>query len=378
MSNENANAAPASRKVLDVPRVGFYNGGNTGPEDFPFPSCLAAALDAAGQPIEWTEFVAPDKVWRNNHTNKRLLAATGMGFSILWRKSEPCFSSSDLTLINDHDETIRRAFAYVGREFEIVKTESAEQTALFARIRKSIDDGVPVVAFGIVGPPEACLVTGYDSEDLALVGWTFFPDDAGGDLEPNGMFRKTDWIKTAWKFVFIGERTEPTLTDEQVVRDGADFLRRTENAGEAYHAGTAAFDAWREFVEAPLPDPDDEKSCRQRCEMHHMSVGTIAEARCYAGDYLRHLADSFDGVVERKDYAYGLRQAAAMFATEHDLMWDAWNTLGGNGSPDAWKEFRDPAKRARLAAIIADAQRLDRLALRYLDRAIAGKQNWQE
>jgi len=28
-------------------------------------------------------------------------------------------------------------------------------------------------------------------------------------------------------------------------------------------------------------------------------------------------------------------------------------------------------------AILADAQRLDRLALRYLDRAIAGKQQWQ-
>lgn len=370
--------AVSVRKVLDVPRVGFFRGGDQGPEDFPFPSCLAAALDAMGQPIEWAIDAEPGKTWRNNLTNRRLLAATGMGFALLWRKGEPCHSAADLTQINDHDETIRRAFAYAGRRYEIVDrwnpSTGTDEAELFARVRASVDAGAPVIAFGVVGPPEACVIAGYDAADGAVIGWTFFPEQAG-PLEPNGMFRKADWAKDTWKLVFIGERREPTLSDEDVVRDGADILRRAESADGGLFAGDAAFDAWRAFVAAPLPKPDDEADVRSRHRLHNVIVGTLAEARCYAGFYLNHVADTMTDKPERRAYVHGLRQAAALFMAEHDLMWDAWNALGGNGAPDAWKAFRDPANRAKIAAVLADAQRLDRLALRYLDRALADQRH---
>jgi len=395
----------STRKILNVQRVGCFNGGEQAPEDLPFPSCLSAALDAIGQPNEWETCVEPDKTWRVNLTNKRLVAATGMGFAVLWYKGEPCPSSTDLTLANGHDETIRRAFAYVGRRYETVLVKPAgptapftpsiadgtDEAALFARVRANIDAGVPVIAFGIVLAPEACLITGYETSDEtgpdgdAIFGWTFFPEHAG-PLEPNGMFRKTNWAKDTWKLVFIGDRTEPTLSDEQVIRGGAETLRRTASAGYhtddvGYFAGEAAFDAWRAYVEAPLPNPDDEASCYARHFLHHIMVGTLAEARCYAGDYLRLIADSLEvnseQKLKQKLYIRSLRQAAAMFAAEHDLMWDAWNTLGHIGSPDAWREFKNPAKRAKIATILTDAQRLDHLASRYLDRAIAEKLQWQ-
>jgi len=245
-------------------------------------------------------------------------------------------------------------------------------------VRASIDAGLPVIAFGIIGPPEACLIAGYDTADNAVIGWTFFPDQAG-PLEPNGMFRKSDWAKDAWKLVFLGDRVEPTLSDADAVVNGAAALRQTEcmeDIGSGYHIGDAAFSAWRAFVETPI---DDEAACRERHELHNLIVGTLAEARCFTGGYLLRVAESLEqDPAHNRQYVIGLKQAAALFRAEHDLMWDVWNVLGGNGNPDAWKEFKDPEKRARISAILADAQRLDRLALRYLDRAIAGKQNWEK
>jgi len=132
----------------------------------------------------------------------------------------------------------------------------------------------------------------------AVIGWMFFPEHAG-PLEPNGMFRKTNWAKGAWKPIFIGGYTEPTLSGEQVNCDGAETLRRTASAGN-YCAGDATFDAQRAYVEAPLPNPDDEANCRDRHFLHHIMVGTLTEARCYAGDYLRLIADLLEENPEQK------------------------------------------------------------------------------
>lgn len=34
----------------------------------------------------------------------------------------------------------------------------------------------PVIAIGVVGPPEPCIVAGYDKGGEVLIGWSFFQD----------------------------------------------------------------------------------------------------------------------------------------------------------------------------------------------------------
>lgn len=41
-------------------------------------------------------------------------------------------------------------------------------------IKKQIDKGYPCIALGIIGPPEACILTGYKDNGNILLRWNFF------------------------------------------------------------------------------------------------------------------------------------------------------------------------------------------------------------
>ena len=65
----------------------------------------------------------------------------------------------------------------------------------------------PVIVFGVVGPPEAAIITGYDAGGDVLIGWSFFqgmPEFAAGlAFEPSGTFRKRDWFEHTESLVII-------------------------------------------------------------------------------------------------------------------------------------------------------------------------------
>ena len=44
------------------------------------------------------------------------------------------------------------------------------------QIIESIDKGKPVVAFGVEGPTEACIITGYDQDGDVLIGWSMIQE----------------------------------------------------------------------------------------------------------------------------------------------------------------------------------------------------------
>ena len=66
---------------------------------------------------------------------------------------------------------------------------SGESEKFQQRIIESIDGGHPVIGFGVVGPPEACIITGYDDGGEVLIGWSLFQEhldpthDISGDDE---------------------------------------------------------------------------------------------------------------------------------------------------------------------------------------------------
>ncbi len=94
-----------------------------------------------------------------------------------------------------------------------------------------MERGVPVLAFGVVGPPKCCIICGYDGDDGvggdvgdgggdgALVGWNFFvhvppwAGDPGVTILPNGMFRKENWFPETRSLLIIGERVVRRLSD---------------------------------------------------------------------------------------------------------------------------------------------------------------------
>lgn len=150
------------RRVLEqVPRVGFYSGGDVCPEDITFPSCMAAVMRYLGTDYPWLPLVAHNKAWRLNYGNVFFVGVTGIGFGLLWKQGWHGDNVDMMNIAADPEQVIRRAFAAAGHTYEYIRRSSRTTEASWStRIIASIDRGIPVLAFGVMGPPECCVVTG--------------------------------------------------------------------------------------------------------------------------------------------------------------------------------------------------------------------------
>lgn len=348
-------SAPDRILLTDVPRVHFYEGGEQSPEDVPFPSCLAASLRYLGEDYPYIY----------------ILAHSGMAFGLRWREGWH-MDNVDHMMVADPAEVIRRAFAAVGYAYEVVqKTGSPDDEATWRqKIKASLNSGRPALAFGVVGPPECCLITGCEENGAVVMGWNFFqsipPFAVGVEFEPTGQFRKRNWFDDTWSLIFLGEPTgRPDVRRlNQETLEWALQIARTPKVYD-HHTGHAAYAAWA----AQLADDSafagkDEATLREQHEAHHNVVGMLAECRWYGAQWLRSISRQEPGMAEP------LLAAAACFEQEHDLMWQVWGAVGGNGHPEGWREFAKPEVREQIIALINQARRLDVAAAEHLERAL--------
>ena len=135
--------------------------------------------------------------------------------------------------------------------------------------------------------------------------------------------------------------------------------------------GLAAYDAWAETIcrDEDLP-ADNEALLRERHFVHDNLVGILAEARWYGSQFLVGMTERVDVDVHRS-VIEDLYQAAGYWAGIHDLMWQAWDLCGGNGNPEAWRKFADPAVRRQIAQVLLQARDKDARATEHLEQALA-------
>jgi hypothetical protein len=253
------------------------------------------------------------------------------------------------------------------------------------RIVESIRDrGRPVLGYGVVGPPEASIITGFDEGGDVLIGWSFFQGipglNAGVETEPSGYFRKRDWYPSTECLLVIGDKqARPALGDTyrealrwalKVAR--TPMVKPEPDAPEWYqhrHNGLAAYTAWAEHLlrDADFPAGDD-ATLRAHHQVHNDAVGAVAEARWYGSQFLIQASDP-DHLHYRM--CEDLLHAAALYAGEHDLMWKLWDLAGGNGNPHAHKHMADPAARRQMADIVLEAREKDASALAHIEKALA-------
>jgi hypothetical protein len=339
-----------TRKILDVRRVGFdlgVHGDSRTPESFAFPACLTSLMEYLGEDVRWQPVHAHGRDWTERFANKEYFVASGMAFGLLWHPDQ-CFSSMDLTLASA--DPLRYAFDWAGYDFEVVDREAENREALFARIVASIDAGKPVLAFGIVGPPECSIVCGYDTDKGALLGWSHFQSHAPADCVENGMFLAENWYDGLWRVVFCGKKGTPVRDLGDVIRRGLEIMSQIEIRG--YLAGSAAYDAWIEYVRDPAYSELADEDLRARYQFHRLLVGNHAEARCYLGNFLSAMAGDNEN----------LQNAARCFAEIHDTCWQVWDAAGGLNAPDAYQALRDAAKREEIADLLGRIKALDHTA----------------
>lgn len=367
-----------SRCVLEnVPKVHFYQGGPRCPEDVPFPSCLRAALEFMGQNLGCRHTTVRQPAWPFDCAYAYILGVSGAASRLLWHPAQWDGANGDMALMaEDAHEPFRRAFEAVGYACEILdRPPERDSEALFRqRIVDSIaGQGLPVIAFGVIGPPECCLVSGYDESGDVLIGWNFFQDfpecNADVEFEPNGQFRKRGWYPATPGLILIGAKRERPPMKELGRRSLAWILQvtRTPQVGSR-RSGLAAYTAW---AEALLRDDqfasDDIALLRERYMVHYDAVGILAEGRWYGALFLAQLASNvFDRAAEE------LFHAAACYAAEHDLMWQVWRLAGGNGVSDAHvRKLAEPETRRQIAAVILQARDQDAQATAHIERALA-------
>jgi len=387
MTNLSAHSDHSTRLVIEgVPRVHFYEGWTSCPEDIILPACLHAILEFLGEKDYGCKHcLAQNPDCKVLCTYSFLTGVSGAGSFLSWKEGWHGDNSAIFYMSDDPLAPEKRSFAAVGYTFECIeKQDGVETAAIFRqRIIESIQKNMPVLAYGVIGPPEACLVTGYDEGGDVLIGWNFFqniPDfNAGVEFEPSGQFRKRNWIDETLCLIFIGEKVEkPSLKETyldalkwalQVTRNP--MVKPGPDAPEWYrerHNGLAAYTAWAEHL---LRDEDfpsgDEAVLMQRHEVHNGAVGTVAEARWYGSQFLIEAADP-----EHTHYVMteDLLHAAACYAAEHALMWKVWDLAGGNGNPQAYRQLADPQVRRQMVPIILEARDKDAEAAVYIERAL--------
>lgn len=393
MANQTKPHADPARVVLEgVPYVGFdlhevvsEGGVKRCPEGVTFPSCLRACLEFMGEDYGHEKTTGHNSTWRLDNLYVYLMGTAGAAFRLNWKPGWHGDNVALFLMSDDSGAPFRRGFEAVGYAWEGVMKEEVGCDAPDAqfgpgneayfrrRIIESIrDGGRPVLAHGIVGPPETCIITGYDEGGDVLVGWSFFQNDpdsnAGVEFEPSGYFRKREWYRGTWDLMIIGEKRErPPLG--KVYRDALKWALKVVRTPVTYgdrHSGLAAYEAWAEHLLCDDEFPaDDMAALRERHMVHDDAVGTVAEGRWYAAQFLKQVAQHEPAMRE------ALLAAAACYEAEHDLMWQLWGLVGGIGrSDDHVKKLAEPAVRGPMAPLILQAREKDAEAADHIERAL--------
>jgi predicted DNA-binding protein YlxM (UPF0122 family) len=242
------------------------------------------------------------------------------------------------------------------------------------RIVESIRDRHhPVIARGVVGPPEECMIVGYDTGGAVLVGWSYFqavPElSEGVEFEPSGYFRKKGWFANTESIALIeGKVKKPPAAEiyNKALR-WALGVSRSAKVKDDIHNGHAAYDAWSQALgrDEDLP-ADNMPVLRVNYHVHEDAVGTTAEGRWYGAQFLKQIAEDF------QELSKNLLAAAKCYEAEHDLMWKMWALTGGpQRSDEGALKLADPENRAGMIRIIREARKLDEEACSHIDKALA-------
>jgi hypothetical protein len=240
---------------------------------------------------------------------------------------------------------------------------------------------MPVLGYGVVGPPEASIVAGYDEGGDVLIGWSFF-QGADTEREPSGYYRRRDWFEGTECLLIIGEKKKkPALEDTcrdalrwmlQVTR--TPMVRSEPDAPEWYqhrHNGLAAYDAWARHLLLDEEWPaGDEAVLRAHHQIHNDAVGAVAEARWYGSLFLAQVVEGFEAGPGKPGRQAEILHAAACYAAEHDLMWEVWELAGGISNPEAYRAMADPAVRRAMADVVRQARDQDAQAAEHIERSL--------
>lgn len=336
-------AAAPERAVLEgVPRIGYHV------HLCPFPGSLHALMQYLEEPVDYDV----------------LMGLTGACFRRIWSRDDG--GNVDLSYLTP--EPYRRAQRAIG--YELTRIEPADREGAVAAVKRSIDDGVPVLAFGIIGPPECGLITGYAENGDVVYGWSYFQDFEPGQPKDR-YYEQRGWLdlKAYRGLMVLGERLpEPEPSDKELLVDAlrwaVDLERVVERPNlDGYVCGLAAYDAWAAALEVDADYPADDPAVMETRCMVHCDQCAMLHERHDAARFLRRMAERV------QDVADDLTAAADLYDQTADQgeglwRWQNWQER------QTQIEFADGDSRRAMVVKIRAAKALEERAVEHLEEAL--------
>ena len=294
--------------LYGVPKIEFSNGKCT-----PFPACMESALTYMGQ--------------RENCSYTWLMGASGAAFRFCWNGGEWDMGNCNLMNITLQNPwtLYEHAFNAAGRKCNIVEKSKSTKENFVSCIVNSIDRGNPVIALGIVGPPEACIITGYEEQGEHLFGWSYFQENpefsSNVKIDKSGYFISLDWYDnpSTMAIITLGEETTPTALYE-ILQNIYSVL--TMQSSGVYHAGQSAYKSWATDISEDRAFRDNSITpillSRFFCQADAETM--IGEGRYWGAQFFKQLGEKHSHISELCFEAADLFSATAGYAQQMTII----------------------------------------------------------
>lgn len=319
----------------------------------PFPSSLRACLNYMGQDISYAY----------------LIAASGAAFRLRWNTHFWDGGNVDVMCIYDNpSDVFKHTLAAAGRKYTILERNTgASKDDFISFIKKEIDDGRPLIGLGIVGPPEACIITGYKDNGETLLGWNFFqhnPEFAKDiTTDESGYFICDNWWENpnTKGLIAIGEELLEKTSIKDILINSIDVLSKTL-VGE-YAGGQEAFNAWANSMsdESQFPKNAVMPILLDRIMCQFDAITMISEGRAYAACFIEWVGTVFPKIQEK------CLKVSIYFKEESKITNKMAEDLGGwQHGMEQMKNLANPSIRKEIVKLIYKAKELDLKALELL------------
>ena len=231
------------------------------------------------------------------------IVSCGMAFRLTW--NEECWDGGnvgDILTFDDPMKVFRCGLEALGCRYDFIGRTAATQKCEFLEfIKEKIDSGIPVISRGVIGPPEAGIITGYRDNGNTLLGWSVFQEypefAAHVRLDEAGYYITDQWWenKCTNAVMSLGEITGERFTVKNIVKNAIEVM--TPRKTGKYAKAGRAYDAWK----SAILDENQFKKGRidalmvERLMCQGDAMDCLADGRKNACIYFQKLADENQG-----------------------------------------------------------------------------------
>jgi len=327
--------------LAGVPRVGYDRRSCT------FAGSVESVLTYLGDPVDY-DYV---------------MGVSGLAFRRLWERDNP----GNVGPLLFAPECVRRTFWALGYGFEIVSYRRGRD-ALLGALRRSLDEGRPVIGSGIVGPPECEVIAGYSEGGTVLHGWSYFQECGSEEY-----YARPHWFENAFwgndvGVITLGPKgTEPLPAPRDVLVSSLRWAIELERSPKRptcpdHVNGLAAYGAWADALEIDADYPTDEAQTMELRQTVLIDHAAMTCERHSAAAFLRQMARVVPEV------AATLNEAAILYDQVGDEAGPIYPWGPNWGRPD----IAPAAVRREIACHVRAAAEIEARAVTMLEQALAG------